>query len=313
MELDYLKGHMGNNIIIFLYGDQIPKGRELEAAVEVLQPHRVSGHETGILYPPVRGGDLMVKIVGFTSRAFITACGGLTQVLGKAAVETELGRRCNLPIREPETRISLETEAGPVPITAEVVGGKAKRVWTDMGAFVTECYELGVSQLELTEVPAIKVGKFLVLDGDKVKRHSPEADFEAMTVRTREILLRLQDEFKRQTFPNYHDFSLCDWHPQSAGDLRVLFPHNLASGHVEPACGTGFVATGIGLWELGELRRRGLAQETGARVRYECGGAPVLAGSDLAFLELTCADGRVTGAAFSHSLIEIMEEGRISL
>jgi hypothetical protein len=313
MELDYLKGHMGNNIIIFLYGEQLPTGRELEAAVEVLQSHRVSGHETGILYPPVRGGDLMVKIVGFTSRAFITACGGLTQVLGKAAVETELGRRLSLPIREPETRIILETDAGPVPITVEVAGGEAKRVWTDMGTFVRECYDLGVSQLELQGVPAMKVGKFLALDGDKVKRHYPEADFESMTVRTQEILLRLQDEFKRQTFSNYHDFSLYDWRPQSAGDLRVLFPHNLATGHVEPACGTGFVATGIALWELGELHRRGLTHEEGARVRYECGGAPVLVGSELASLELACDGDRVVGTAFSHSLIEIMEEGRIAI
>jgi proline racemase len=313
MELDYLKGHMGNNIIIFLYGDQMPKGRELEAAVEVLQPHRVSGHETGILYPPVRGGHLMVKIVGFTSRAFVTACGGLTQVLGKAAVETELGRRCRLPIREPKTHIILGTDAGAVTVTVDVVDGKAKRVWTDMGAFVSECYELGVSQVGLAKVPAIKVGKFLALDGDKVKRRYPGADFEKMTVRTQKILLRLQDEFKRQTLSDYHDFSLYDWHPQSAGDLRVLFPHNLATGHVEPACGTGFVATGIGLWELGELRRGGLAHEKGARLRYECGGAPVLAGPELASLELTCAGEHVVGAAFSHSTIEIMEEGRVVL
>jgi hypothetical protein len=313
MELDYLKGHMGNNVIIFLYGEQIPTGRELEAAVEVLQPHCVSGHEAGILYPPARGGDLRVKIVGFTSRAFITACGGLTQVLGKAAVETRLGRRLRLPIREPETRIVLETDAGPVPVTVEVAGGVAKRVWSDMGAFVRECYELSVTRLELQGVPAMKVGKFLVLDGDKVKRHHPEADFESMTVSTQRILLRLQDEFKRQTFSNYHDFSLYDWHPEFTGDLRVLFPHNLATGHVEPACGTGFVATGIGLWELGDLRRRGLTHDRGARVRYECGGAPVLVGPELAALELTCAGGRVTGAAFSHSVIEIMDEGRIVL
>src|SRR5512139_1302750 len=182
-----------------------------------------------------------------------------------------------------------------------------------MSAFVRECYDLGVSQLELQGVPAIKVGKFLVLDGDKVKRPYPEADFEAMTVRTQKILLSLQDEFKRQTFSNYHDFSLYDWHPQSAGDLRVLFPHNLATGHVEPACGTGFVATGIGLWELGDLHRQGLTDEKGARVRYECGGGPVLVGPELASLELTCAGARVVGAAFSHSLIEIMEKGRFAL
>ena len=45
----------------------------------------------------------------------------------------------------------------------------------------------------------------------------------------------------------------------------------------------------------------------------ERGGGPVLVGPELALLELTCAGARVVGAAFSHSLIEIMDEGRIVL
>jgi hypothetical protein len=36
-------------------------------------------------------------------------------------------------------------------------------------------------------------------------------------------------------------------------------------------------------------------------------------GPELATLELTCDGDRVTGAAFSHSVIEIMEQGRIAL
>ena len=124
MELDYLKGHMGNNVIIFIYGDQVPEGKEVGIALELLEPNRVSGHEVGILYPPKQGGDLKTKIVGFTTRDFITACGGLTQVLGKAMVENHLKEPFRLPVQGPKTKILLETDSGLTEITVEMEGGK---------------------------------------------------------------------------------------------------------------------------------------------------------------------------------------------
>ena len=313
MQLDFIKGHMGNNMIILLWGQQVPEGKEVDVALEILGSQSISGHDVGILYPPTHGGDLKVKIVGLTSRTFITACGGLTQVLGKVAVETNFARPFDLPIQEPETRIVLETDGGPTEITVEVEDARASRVWTNMRAFVRECYDLGISPMDLGRVMALKVGKFLVLHADEVKKRVPGIDFETMDDPAKEILLRVQDEFKRQTSPRYSDFSLYDWNPQGSGDLRVVFPHNLRTGHVEPACGTGFVATGVGLWEMGELETRGMIKDRMVSLRYECGSGPVLGGSELAHLHMTSDSEKVRGATFSHSVVEVLDQGVIRL
>jgi hypothetical protein len=313
MELDFIKGHMGNNVIIFLYGNQVPLGKEVEVALDVLETHRISGHELGILYPPLHGGDLKVKIVGLTSRAFITACGGLTQVLGKVTVETDFAGAFQLPIQEPQTRIVLETDSGPTEITVDVERGKAVRVWTDMRSFVAECYHIGIASLNLEGVHALKVGKFLVLNADEAQKVYPDLEFGIMDEKTKQILLQLQDEFKRKTSPRCLDFSLYDWKPQVSGDLRAVFPHNLRTGHIEPACGTGFVATGIGLWEMGELESRGMITEREATFRYECGGGPVLGGSELAHLHMISDGEKVTGAKFTHSVTEILDQGKVTL
>ena len=43
MKLDFVKGHMGGNTIIFLNGAQIPKGRELEISLELLKKRYLGG------------------------------------------------------------------------------------------------------------------------------------------------------------------------------------------------------------------------------------------------------------------------------
>ena len=313
MLLDFIKGHMGNNMIIFLWGQQIPRGKELDVALEILKPQAISGHDVGIIYPPTLGGDLKVKIVGLTSRAFITACGGLTQVLGKVLVETDFAGFLHIPIHEPQTQIVLETDGGNMHITVEVERGKAVRVWTDMRSFVDECYDMGVASLYLNGVEAWKIGKFLVIDGDKVEKAYPDVALENMDDKTQQVLLQLQDEFKRMTSPKNSDFSVYDWNPKNAGDLRIVFPHNLRTGHVEPACGTGFVATGIGVWEMGELESRGMIEDRGVCFRYECGGAPVLGGSEYTQIHMMSDGEKVTDVEFFHSIIEILEQGRITL
>ena len=313
MLLNFIKGHMGNNTIIFLRGQQIPRGKELDIALEILKPQAISGHDVGIIYPPTLGGDLKVKIVGLTSRAFITACGGLTQVLGKVLVETDFAEFLHIPIHEPQTQIVLETDGGNTQITVEVERGKAVRIWTDMRSFVDECYNLGVACLDLNGVEAWKIGKFLVIDGDKVKNAYPDVAFESLDDKTKQLLLQLQDEFKRMTSPQNADFSVYDWNTKNTGDLRVVFPHNLRTGHVEPACGTGFVATGIGVWEMGELEGRGMIEDGAARFRYECGGAPVLGGSEYTQIHMMSNAAKVTDVKFSHSVIEILEQGKETL
>ena len=88
-EIDFVKLHAGWDEVIFLYGDQVPKGKELEISLSFLKRPSLRGTEVGILYDPEEGGDIKVKMVDATSNDFISMCGGLTQALGKAVVETD--------------------------------------------------------------------------------------------------------------------------------------------------------------------------------------------------------------------------------
>jgi len=45
----FIKGHMGGNEIVLLYGHEIPKDRELEVSLSVLAPPYVRGHQAGLL------------------------------------------------------------------------------------------------------------------------------------------------------------------------------------------------------------------------------------------------------------------------
>ena len=313
MKFDFIKGHMGGNEIVLLYGDQIPKGREVEIALRMLHPTSLSGHQGGILYPPERGGNLQVKIVGLATRGFISACGGLTQVLGKAALETKLLERLELTVREPVMKLQLETQSDITEITIDVENGKAVRVHTDLSAFVKECYDRGVAPLEILETSAMQVGKFLVLRSDDVKATFPEVNFEDMDASTKEILLGLQLDFKRRTRPENLDFALYDWHPCREGDARAVFPHNISTGHIEPACGTGTVAIGIAMWNRGELEQKRRLEAHRVRVQFETGGGPELGGPEFTKLDLLFKEEEVFQANISHSSVSMVAEGKVWL
>jgi len=306
MQVDFIKGHMGGNIIVFLYGEQIPKGREVEVALEVLEPLSISGHETGILYPPQNGGNLMVKIIGFSSRRFIPMCGGLTQVLGKLLIETRLGQYFKITVQEPVTTVLLETDGGLVEIKVEVSNKRAKRVLTNMRAFVEKCYNEGVYPVDLQGVKAMRVGNVLVLNGDDLKERYPEVDFEKMDELTKQRLVKLQEEFNLQKHMPVKnvDFALYDWNPKFSGDARVVFPHNIRANHIEPACGTGTVAVGIAMLAKGEIKGEEI------RIQFESGKGPAIGGPELSYLELKCKEGKVKEAYFSHNRIELTAMGR---
>ena len=313
LRIDYVKGHMGGNLIILLDGRQVPSGKELEVALEVLEPFGLCGHEVGLLYPPRGHGDIRVRIVGYSSKDFITACGGLTQVLGKVIVETNWGKRFNVAITPPVTALSLETEAGTVPIFVQGQAGRAERVLTDMTAFVEECYSLGTYPIDLGRLNAMKVGKFLVLNADDVRARYPSFDLSLVQYETKRILAELQKKFQELTSPKNIDFALYDLHPSHSGNARVVFPHGALNGHIEPTCGTGTVAIGIAMLERGEFPSApGKAPQEGT-IAFECGGDIGLGGSELSFLQYAIAGGRLVKALFSHERIEVISEGFLRL
>ncbi len=310
--ISFVKGHMGGNEIIVLRGDQIPEGRETETALSVLDPPGIRGHQAGLVYTFEGNADLKVKIVDVTSRGFISMCGGLTQVLGKALIETDVAEYPDAKLKGNVTRLTLKTDAGLVPLEMTSDNGRVERVLTGMKPFVDECYSLGIEPIELANVDAMRVGKFLVVDVNNLKRVHSIVRFEEMDDTALHFLGRMQDEFDSHGYlkRTNSDFALYDLNSEDPiNDGRLIFPHGISAGDIEPACGTGTVAVGIAMLERRQIQREGEVE-----LSFESGGSiKSIGGPDLTTLKLGIENGRVVDAYFSHSNVQILATGELRI
>jgi len=301
---------MGGNEIILLYGDQIPKGREIKTALSVLDPPGIRGHQAGLIYGFEGNADLKVKIVDVTSRGFISMCGGLTQVLGKALIETDLSEYLDIEIKIPVTRLTLKTDAGSIPLEITSHNVRVKRVLTGMKSFVDECYSLGIRAIKVAGVDAMKVGKFLVVDADEIKKVHSAIKFEEMDGTTLQFLRRMQEDFDKHKYLNRKnaDFALYDLNSEKqSNNGRLIFPHGISAGHIEPACGTGTVAVGIAM-----LENKQIGGKDEVELSFESGGNPfAIGGPDITKLKLGIKNGKVVEAYFSHSPVQILATGKL--
>ena len=307
--LAFVKGHMGGNEIILVQGVQVPRGREVDWALAMLNPPHIRGHQVGLLYVGSEANRIKAKIVSVSKKDFVSSCGGLTQVLGKAVFEESLGEHLGLQIPSPASELMLETDAGPVAIAAASVDGTAKRITTNMTSFVNECYALGTRPMEVAGLRVTKVGKVLVAAAKEIRRRYPGVNLERMDESSLKALWHIHQEFLRKEYPDWKsgDFAIYDLSPAEDADGRVIFPHHIPEGHIEPACGTGTVAVGIAIAESGDvLPHNGTAQLTFA----SGGDSSAIGGPGLTELWLTVKDGKVTEATFTNSPIEILATGR---
>ncbi len=312
MRLDFVRGHMGGNLIVLVRGNQLPAGEELETAVKLLGPNYLYAHEAGILYHAGRSSELKVKIVEPTSQCFISACGGFTQVLGSALIETGLGDIFGVDKTKPRVEVVLHTDGGPVKLFIETAGGKAAGIRTDMTSFVRECYQRGVKKHYFRGLEVVQAGKFLVLNAARFKDVCPRADFSKWDQQTRELLTAIQHDFADATGEREYNVALYDWKPEYGGDIRVVYPHCVEAEYFEPSCGTGSIALGIALlvWEELQELQKGSGRVT---LKIECGGGKELGGPDITGLEMNVERGLVTGATFSHSRVDITAVGQVWL
>jgi hypothetical protein len=268
LELPFIKGHMGGNTIALLPGAAIPGEGLLETVLLALQDTHLGCHEAGLVYPPSGPGRLPLKIVGRSSRKFITACGGLTQVLGAAIGPGLLAEVMGFGPRG-FSRVVLETEAGYVPLSVEQCEG-AIRTETGMTPFMEEIRQSGVEEIRLGETRAVRAGKFLVVCADDLQDRFGTEEIVALTPRVRSALTEIQSQFLGRYSQASLDFAVYDLHPWRPGNLgRLVFPHWLPGGHVEPACGTGTIAVCAVLAFLGKLPES--AASDGLEVRFESG------------------------------------------
>jgi len=171
----------------------------------------------------------------------------------------------------------LETDVGSVGLDIRHQDGRMNRVYTDMTAFVENCYALGIEAIRVAEIDAFRIGSFLVVNADAAKSAHPEVTFERMEDRELRILQQAQREYNEYIGKDQANFSLYDLHSLSHSG-RLAFPHGLETRYYEPSCGTGTVAVGIAMVEAGELGCDGsitLSLETGGDI-YSIGGPDVM-------------------------------------
>ncbi len=300
--MHFVKGHMGGNLIILLHGDEMNQPRELEQTLRVLSGKYLTGHQAGILYPPEMGGDLRVRIVSCSWRDYIPACGGLTQVLGKAIGETDIGHRYGIALDEGKVPVTLEFDCGLVPLQLDVKNGHVNRVETNLSSFVEECTTEGIEEVIVDDVPITRVGSFMVVSGEDIAARYRGVDFELMNSETLNVFAALQQRFQEKIETESWIVALYDENTANGGDARALFPHSVMSGHIEAACGTGSVALALGL----ATKRSGQS----LTLTFETGGEPVLGGNDKTTVHLERKGSTVTSATFSHDNVEILAIGK---
>ncbi len=310
LELRFIKGHMGGNTIALLPGEDIPEEHVLETALLALRDTHLGCHEAGLLYPSSSGSGLRMRIVGRSSKAFISACGGLTQVLGAAIAGGELKEVFGFgPCGTAE--VVLGTDGGPVSLRINA-GGRQSRTETDMTCFLEKLHRDGIEPIDLDGIRAVRAGKFLVICADELAGRFTRQEIEGLSPQVRQVLTKLQGLFLAGQTKASLDFALYDLHPEHPGNLgRVVFPHWLPAGHVEPACGTGTVAVCAALSLLGKAGTAAL--QGSAVLKFESGGGPTLGGPDVTTAFLQMGSEKIDSIRFSHSLVELTSRGKVML
>lgn len=313
MKFNFVRGHMGGNLIVLLRGDQMPAGHELETAVRLLAPTHLHGHEAGILYSTGTAGQIEAKIAEPSLPCFISACGGFTQVLGAALIETDFGELFGVNQDASKVEAKLLTDGGPTNLSIDTYAGKSLRIRTNMDSFVKECYDRGIGTSIHKGLEVMQAGKFLVVNAEKFKAAYPQIDLDKWDSATRRILSDIQHEFQDKTGEIEPNVVVYDWQPQHGGHVRVVFPHYVDNDFFEPSCGTGSVALGIAMLSWRELENLITDRQGRLTLNLESGGGRELGGPEVTTLEMDIVDGVVKATSFSHSLVEITSTGEARL
>lgn len=310
VEIPYIKGHMGGNTIALLPGAEMPEEGLLETVLLALRDTHLGCHEAGLVYPSTTPDRLRLRIVGRSSRKFITACGGLTQVLGAAIGSGELAAVFGFGLSGP-SRPVLETEAGAVSLEIGREEGLT-RTETDMTPFLEELRQSGIESIVLDGTKAVRAGKFLVVCADDLLERFGPGEVVALAPRVRSALTEVQSLFLARYPQASLDVAVYDLHPTRPENRgRLVFPHWLPGGHIEPACGTGTIAVCVVLAFMGRL---GPVVSSGdLAVSFESGGGPDLGGPDTTTAIMKLVDGEIEAIRFSHSLVELTSRGKVRL
>lgn len=319
MKVRFVKGHCGWDTLTLVPTGQIPPEHELEAALKIIDIPVSGGLEVGFLGRGECEGEIRLRMAESTTRDWIAMCGGMTQVIGKALVETFFRDHFNLNLSGPTLSVKLVTDSGVIPIQIDIEDAKARQTTTVMDDYVAYSYRRGVEPLDLDGVQALQVDRFMILDIAALEDRHPGVDFTRRDPgRHLEIVNALLRTFQRNCGSASGAVGmLYDDRPEGPGRFRIyprFLSADLAAARIpyEFQCGTGTVAVGIALAyhkQLPFLERQG-------RIVFEWGSQRATRdpyGIRTSQLDLILQDDRVSKASFSHSLVEILAEGTLHL
>jgi hypothetical protein len=318
VRVDFVKGHCGWDVVTLVPEGQLPAGQELAAAIKIVTAPLDGGLEAGIMGRGERDDEITLRMVSSTAKDWIVMCGGMTQVIGKALVETFLRDRFDVDVSGPVVERTLLTPAGRIPIRVDVSDGVATSVTTGMDHYVGYLYEKGIESWTLRGVPVLRTGDYAVMDVVALEQAHPGLDFTRRDPGPHlDVVNDVLREFAARLGKRGINGMMVDARPEGPGQFRVFprfYSDDLAAARLpwEFQCGTGSIAVAVALAHQSRLPFADGAGE----VLFEWGSprtTPDPYGIRISRLGLELDQGRVAGARFTHSVVEILTEGRLAL
>jgi hypothetical protein len=318
MKVNFVKGHCGWDTVTLVLAGQIPPAYELQAALKIIDMPVSGGLEVGFMGRGEREGEIRLRIAESTTRNWIVMCGGMSQVIGKALVETAFRDHFNLNLSAPTLRVKLVTDSGVIPIEIDIEDAKARKTTSVMDEYAAFSYKCGIDALVLDGVRGLQVDRFLILNIAALEDRHPGVDFTRRDPGPHlEIVNALLQKFQRHCGSQYGAVGmLYDDRAEGPGRFRLyprFFSPDLAAARIpyEFQCGTGTVAVGLALAYYDQL-----PFEQQGRIIFEWGSqrsTPDPYGIRTSQLDLVLRDGLVSKVSFSHSVVEILAEGTLHL
>lgn len=317
--LEFVKGHCGWDAVTLLREGCVAPDQERDTALRILDAPVLGGLEVGYLGRTGRRNELRLRVMANTQRDWIPMCGGMTQVIGRALVETSLRDLIDLEPGATVAMVDLLTVSGAIPIHMEIENDRVLRTTTVMDRYVEFLYARGVTPVVLEGIEALDVSEYLVFEIEALSRVHPGVEF-----RTRQhgsgleiIHSMLRAYRKHRGVTAGVSAMMFERGGEGPGQFRVyprFYSDDEAAASVpfEFQCGTGTVAVGMALAHWGLLSSMGrdvqLSLEWGSR-RV----TPDPYGIRTSRLDAVVDGKRMARARFSHSVVEILAEGTLIL
>ena len=318
MQIPFVKGHCGWDVMTLTLCDHPPSDRELDIARTIFRMPINGGLEVGFLGRGESENEINLRVAASTQQDWVPMCGGMTQVIGKALVETSFRHHFDVDLTGGTITRTLVTDSGRVPLSIFCNDGVVEKTVAGMNDYVDFLYKDGVEPIEIDGVETLRVGNFLVINVESLERRYPGPDFTRRDHGPHlDLVNSILEQYERQRRLSGVFAMLYDHRPDGPGQLR-LFPRFFGGDGVaaripwEFQCGTGGIAVCAALAHRKEIP----FTEDHGDILFEWGNQRVTPdpyGIRTSEVSLRLEDGEVREAAFSHSVVEINAEGRLTL